>query len=186
MTPADYQQLKAFARIDGALLALLWTMSFACYVIGLSNQFLGLIAIFLAIYTPFFVARRLLLFRNVVLGGAISFFRGWAFVILVFFYGGLLFALVQFIYLNYLDNGYIFSVFDESIKTPEFAAFAAQYGLSEAIEDMMAEFRQIRPIDFALHGLTTNITLGIVLGLPIAFFLQRKDRRSKNEEGSQL
>ncbi len=186
MTPADYQQLKAFARIDGAMVALLWTISFACYVVGLTNQFLGLIAIFLAIYTPFFVARRLRNFRDVALEGTISFLRGWAFVIYVFFYGALLFALVQFVYLNYLDNGYMLSVIEDTIQAPEFAALTAQYGMEDAVDEMMTEFRQIRPIDFAFHGLTSNIMLGIVLGLPIAAFMKRNGGMVKNGNGPKL
>ena len=37
MTPAEYIQLKAFARQDGALLALLLVVVFLLYIIGLSN-----------------------------------------------------------------------------------------------------------------------------------------------------
>ena len=59
MTPIEYVQLKAFARQDGALLALLWVATFLLYIIGVSNQLLGLAAFFLMCYTPFFVGERL-------------------------------------------------------------------------------------------------------------------------------
>ena len=47
MTPQEYTQLKAFARQDGVLLALLWIGGFACYILGLSNPMLGLAAMVL-------------------------------------------------------------------------------------------------------------------------------------------
>ena len=38
MTPEEYKQLKAFSRIDGAMLGAMWIISFAFYVMGMSNQ----------------------------------------------------------------------------------------------------------------------------------------------------
>lgn len=177
MTSAEYIQLKAYARVDGAWLALIWTASFACYVAGLANSMLGLLSILLAVASPFFVARRLKAFRDKVRQGSISFMRSWAFVILVFFYAGLLFALVQFAYLAYLDHGYMLSEIEKATNTPEFAAFAAQYGMGDTVGEMLNEIRLIRPIDFSLNALTTNITLGIVFGLPIAALMKKGDDR---------
>ena len=37
MTAEEYIQLKAFARIDGALLSVMWIASFALYVIGMTK-----------------------------------------------------------------------------------------------------------------------------------------------------
>ena len=75
MTAPEYMQLKAYARQDGFFLALLWTASFACYILGISNQMLGMLAIGLAVMTPFFVAGRLRKFRDEGREGLISFGR---------------------------------------------------------------------------------------------------------------
>ena len=88
MTAPEYVQLKAFARQDGVLLALLWVSSFLLYIMGLSNQMLGMAAIILMLYTPFFVSGRLAKFRDYGREGLISFRRGYAYTVLVFFYGG--------------------------------------------------------------------------------------------------
>ena len=55
ITSIEYVQLKAFARQDGALLALLWVFTSVLYIIGMTNQMIGLAATMLIIYTPFFV-----------------------------------------------------------------------------------------------------------------------------------
>ena len=49
MTPAEYIQLKAFARQDGALLFLLWIASFACYIIGISSPLYATVALVLMV-----------------------------------------------------------------------------------------------------------------------------------------
>ena len=108
MTALEYIQLKAYARQDGFFLALLWIASFVFYIMGLTNQMLGMAAIMLAVATPFFVAGRLRRFRDDGREGVISFRRGYAYTILVFFYGAVLLAVAQFLYFAYFDNGYLF------------------------------------------------------------------------------
>jgi hypothetical protein len=172
MTPVERVQLDAFARVDGVWLSLLWVSSFACYIAGLTNGLLGMVALFLAVMTPFFVARRLRLFRDHARDGVISFMRGWAFVVLVFFYAGLLFALAQYAYFAFLDKGYVVMAIGKLMQTPEFADLMAQYGGVGRLSEALRDFQQVRPIDFALQGLSTNIMIGIVLGIPIAAMLK--------------
>jgi len=172
MTPAEYVQLKAFARIDGLLLALLWVSSFACYIIGLSRPVWTMGALFLALVSPFFVARRLRLFRDVVRDGAISFRRAWAFVVLVFFYAGILFALFQYAYFAFMDKGYFLQSLQQMMSAPETIQIIQQYGMSDSLGESMAQLRSMRPIDLSLNVLTTNIILGILLGLPIAALMK--------------
>lgn len=40
-TREEYEQLKAFARIDGALVGALWIVSFACFIGGFAVPTLG-------------------------------------------------------------------------------------------------------------------------------------------------
>ena len=173
MTAPEYIQLKAFARIDGAMLSLLWIASFALYVVGISSPGYGLAAIILAIVTPFFVGSRLRHFRDDGLEGTISFMRGWVYTILVFFYGGLLFALAQWAYLTYMDQGYLLKAITEALNTPETAAAMKQMGMTESLDESLSMLSQMRPIDLSLNMLTTNILIGVIVGLPIAAILHK-------------
>ena len=56
MTTQEYIQLRAFARVDGTYVGILWIASFACYLGGLSSPMLGLVGGILAVVSPFFVA----------------------------------------------------------------------------------------------------------------------------------
>lgn len=174
MTAPEYIQLKAFARIDGALLSLLWIASFLLYVIGLTSPGYGLAAMILAVVTPFFVGSRLRRFRDDGRNGSISLLRGWVYVIFVFFYGGLIFALAQWAYLTFMDQGFLVKSITQMLSTPETEEALRQMGMGDSLKESLGILGEMRPIDLSLNMLTTNIMIGIVIGLPIAALLQRK------------
>ena len=173
MTPSEYIQLKAFARQDGALLAILWVAAFLLYIIGVSNSILGLAAVMLMLYTPFFVGERLGKFRDYGRAVLISFRRGYAYTIFVFFYGGVLFAIAQYLYFAYMDNGFLLSQFSQMVTTEEAQQMLRQYGMTQMVDESLQEMASIRPIDYALNMLTINISLGFILGIPISLVMQR-------------
>ena len=173
MTAPEYIQLKAFARQDGALLALLWVGAFLLYIIGIQNQLLGLAGIMMMVYTPFFVGERLGKFRDYGREGLISFRRGYAYTVFVFFYGGVLFAIAQYLYFAFMDNGYLLSQFSKMVSSEEVQQMLQQYGMTEMMNESLKEMADIRPIDYALNMLTINISLGFVLGIPISLVMQR-------------
>lgn len=179
MTPVEYVQLKAFARIDGFMLSILWVSSFACYLIGLADPEWTLVALILTLVSPFFVARRLRSFRDEAREGLISFMRGWVFVILVFFYAGLLFALIQYAYFAYLDQGYFFRTMSSMMSSAEAMQVIHQYGMADMFNESMQQMQQMRPIDMALNVLTTNILIGMMVGVPIAAVLKSDVKHTK-------
>lgn len=173
MTAPEYIQLKAFARQDGALLALLWMATFFLYIIGVENQMLGLAALLLMVYTPIFVGERLGKFRDYGREGLISFRRAYAYTVFVFFYGGVLFAIAQYLYFAFIDNGYLMTQFSKMVNSNEAQKMLQQYGMTEMMNESLNEMANIRPIDYALNMLTVNISLGIILGVPISLIMQR-------------
>lgn len=174
MTPAEYIQLKAFARVDGAMLAVLWVASFVCCIVGLRTPLYSMVALGLMVATPFFVGRRLMKFRDFGLGGIISFARGWGYSVYVFFYAAVLLALAQYVYFAYIDQGYMVQTFSKLLASPEARQLAQQYGIQETLKEGLEQFGQMRPIDYALNVLTVNIMAGMLLGMPIAAMLQRR------------
>lgn len=173
MTPAEYIQLKAFARQDGAMLALLWAVAFILYIYGVSSQMLGLAALMLMFYTPIFVGERLGKFRDYGRAGLISFRRGYAYTIFVFFYAGVLFAIAQYLYFAFMDNGFLLNQFSRMVSTEEARQMLEQYGMTKMVDESLQEMANIRPIDYALNMLTVNISLGFILGVPISLIMQR-------------
>ena len=175
MTAPEYIQLKAYARQDGFFLALLWIACFAGYIIGLTSQFVALASMLMVITTPFFVASRLKKFRDEGREGVISFGRGYAYTIFVFFYGAVLLAVAQYLYFAYMDNGYLVNSFAKMMTSEEGRTMLEQYGMTKVVDDSLAEMAATRPIDYALNILTINISLGFILGVPIGLIMPRKN-----------
>lgn len=147
-----------------------------CYIVGMSNPSWLMAAFVLAIISLFFVVRRLRWFRDWVRDGNISFMRSWGFVVLVFFYAGLLFALAQYAYFAFLDHGYFMQMTHTMMSQPESEQLIKEYGMTETLNESLHEMQAMRPIDMALNMLTTNIMLGMLVGIPIAALMKRNTR----------
>ena len=173
MTALEYIQLRAYARADGLKLFLLWLASFACYMAGLRSPGLGLVAFVLALATPFLVTRLLRHFRDDGLQGIISFGRGWGYVVFLFFYASLLFAVAQFVYFNWMDKGYFIDSITQMFSDPTSAAAMKQMGMSATLDQAVQSMQAMRPIDMALNILTSNLLIGCLVALPIAAICRR-------------
>ena len=157
------------------MLSLLWIGALVCYVQGLTNPLLGMVALVLIVISPFYAANRLRHFRDGAREGVISFGRGYAYTVLTFFYAGLLLALALYVYFAFIDKGYLLGHFTNIINSEEGRQVLKMYGMAEQqVKDGLHELALMRPIDYALNMLTVNITAGFVLGLPIAALSQRQ------------
>ena len=184
MTPQEYIQLRAFARQDGALLALLWIGSFAFYMLGLSNPIMGMVAMLAICSSPFYAASRLRHFRDYGREGVISFARSYAYIIMIFFYAGVLLAIALYLYFAFMDKGFLLGKIIETLQSPEGKQAIEAYGMGAEMEENIKFMSELRPIDIALNMLTINIMTGFVVGVPIAAFMQRKvaDNRINNSK----
>lgn len=179
MNVGEYAQMKAFARVDGVLVALVWTASFAFYVAGLAHPALMMVAMLVGLASPVYAGKRLCHYRDGVLGGELSFRRGYAYTALVFLYAALLFAVVQFVYFRFLDNGFVASCLTALTSNPEAMQALKASGMESAFNDALAQMVAVRPIDYALSYFTTNVALGLMLGLPIAGVVSRGAARAQ-------
>ena len=173
-------QLKAFARQDGFLLFLLWIASFAVIVNNPASSWGSL----LAMATPFYVGYLLARFRNYALDGVISFRRALAFSLYTFFYASLLFAVAQFVYFRYLDNGALLTMLIASVKTLE--PFYRAQGISvNELQNSLTMIGQLSPIETAFVFMMQNILIGAFLSFPIAWIGKRSMIHKNLRHGEQ-
>lgn len=176
MSPIEFLQLKGFARQEGTFLGLIWIASFACYIGEFSSPTLGMVALVLAMVSPFFIAMRLRKFRDNARDGIISFRRGLAFCILSFFYASLLFALAQFIYFRFLDHGFLISQYNAMFASPEAKKMMEAMAAGTEIKNGINMIAAMRPIEIAFNFLSMNISIGIILSMPIAALMKSTPR----------
>ena len=172
----DYIQLQAYTRYDGALTAVVWTVSFALYIAGISNPLSMMAGMGLAVFSPFFIAMRLRRYRDCVLDGCISFRRAYIYSFSVFCHAALLFAIAQYVYFAFLDNGYLIGCMTELLSEREAKQMIQAYGMEKAVNESLQAIRTVRPIDYALNNLSLNFIIGLAASLPIAGIMRRERR----------
>lgn len=173
MTSPEYIQLRAFARIDGAMMSLLWIASFALFARGIGNSLAVCGGMLLGLYSLVFAVRRLLRFRDGVRQGSISFARSYGYIVLMFFYASILFAIAQAAYFSWLDGGRLVADISAIVHSADNARALAASGLAAAMDESLGLMAKTTPIEYALNYLTTNIMLGAIVGLPIAAFCRK-------------
>ncbi len=165
------KQLKAFARQDGAILALVWIVAFL-FTMQLSQSMVGNL---LTLSTPFVVAWRLRAFRNNALDGEISYRRALAYSWYTFVYASLIFALAQYLYIRFYDSESLITMMRDSIHA--FGAAYQQMGMNEAqMQESVKLFGTLQPIELVFLFFTQNIFIGLFLSLIIAAFGMRHRR----------
>lgn len=156
-------QLKAFARQDGAILVLFWIASFLSYMYSPETSW----GYLFMISTPFVVCWRMVKFRNYALGGQMSYRRAFAYSCYVFFYAAIVFALVQYVYFRFIDQGQMNTFIMESMRTVE--PFYKQQGMSDAdiaaTRDMMTD---MSPLYKAFIFMMANMLQGFIASFVLA------------------
>ena len=179
LTKPEYIQLKAYARLQGTIMGLLWIASFACFIGSISEPALSFFFNFTIIFIPFLAASFVRYYRDRVLGGTLSFRRAYSYSLLIFFYATLLLAIAQWAYFEFLDQGRMLGSMARTISTPEFAPVLEAYKIPK--EEVLAQLdilSETRPIDFAFTFMWMNIFFGVILSWFIALFTKRSVTRT--------
>lgn len=168
-----YRQMRAYSRYDGIYLAILWLASFALAIIGPTAPIVGAVGNLLVVATPFFVGYRLRKYRDDALGGHLAFKRALLYCLRVFFNGGLLFALLQWAYMKFLDGGRLLQTYRAATSAPEMRPLVKAYGISQS--ELDEALRQMfDPFVLASYSFVIAVTAGVALSLIIAAVVERK------------
>ena len=171
MTIDEYRQLRTYSWYDGIYLAILWTAGFACLIGMPKLPLLSMTSNLITLSTPFFVGYHLKKYRDQGLGGYIDLKTAAVYCIRVFINASILFALVQWAYMKFLDNGYLFNTIISTISTEEGKTVIEAYGLSE--REIKDAFSAITPTQFALTYFVLNTFIGLLLSLILSFIFKK-------------
>ena len=169
MVYEDFKQLTAYSRYDGFYLAIVWSASFACL---LGTAFLPVLAQFsllLTLSTPFFVAYRLRVFREEGRRGVISYRRS----LRVFFNAALIFSLLQWLYMYFIDNGRLLMMVSGLYSSSEGKSTLAAIGIPYN-EFMAALPEAFQPYSLASSSFVSAIMLVGVCSLFIAAVMSKQ------------
>ncbi len=167
-------QLKAFARIDGFVLSVVWLISMWLYIKVPGSVFGPL----LMLSTPFFLTWRLCSFRDKALDGHISVRRSIAYVCYTVFYASLIFALGQYIYFRYLDNGDFLKLLNAGKEIIN--SNSQTFGMAAEDIDMAVETVSLMtPIELVFSFMMNNLVIGAMLSPIVAIFSKMTEKRNR-------
>lgn len=177
-TREEYEHIKAYARIDGAIMGGLWILSFICFIAQFYMPLLSMASMIIGVVSIIVTAMRLKNFRDNILDGVISYWKAYGYSMLTYFYAALLMAAAQYIYFQFIDHGFLISQYTAMTSSPEFKSMMTLYGIkAEEMKLTMDTIASLRPIDVALQFFSTNIILGLVISWPIAALIRSKYKR---------
>lgn len=170
----EYRQLKAFAVQDGTLLGLIWILCLASFVWQLSNPSISIVWIAASIFSIGFAFIRVKKFGTAVKEGELSFGRAWFYSIIMFVCASILMALATYIYFAFIDKGFIVNTYFTIMDAEESKALLKGYDIDDkTFAEAMQQFSELKPIDWTMNILSSNIILGMILSPIIALYAKQ-------------
>lgn len=163
------QKLRTATCQDGLVVSAIWIVSFALYIMSVARPALMPLSLIVGASSAFIVGRRIRIFRDTEMGGHITFREAYLYSALAFSYTIILFAVAQWAYFQFIDGGYMLHCVEQQLAAPEVKqAVKVVPQMADALEQTIDQLKELRPIDFALNYLPTNIIGSLLASLPIA------------------
>lgn len=179
MTATEYKQFKAFARVDGAVLGVIISVTYMFFVLMMTNlqyQWLYLIGL---VSVPVFVSKRVQNYRDNIVQKRVSFNRALAYSASCFGYAALVVAIVTLVYLQFFDHGMFVQNLLKLFSMPEMKQTMVLSGMNPAdLEHELGLLSELRPIDFAVNMITNVFFSGLILSIIIAMFCRRMPKQA--------
>ena len=181
ITVEEYKQLKAFARIDGAILGGIMCGTFFAFIASLSNMAWQLVYLLGIIAVPVFVAMRVRNYRDNIVRKRVSFRRAAAYSMHCFGYSSLILAIVMYVYFQYFDHGMMLTSLRNYFAMPEMQEAMKIYGVDKSIfDDQLAVMSSLRPIDVAFSMISNTLFAGLGCSLLVAVISRRTPKAVNN------
>ena len=181
ITVEEYKQLKAFARIDGAILGGIMCGTFFAFIASLSNMAWQLVYLLGIIAVPVFVAMRVRNYRDNIVRKRVSFRRAAAYSMHCFGYSSLILAIVMYVYFQYFDHGMMLTSLRNYFAMPEMQEAMKIYGVDKSVfDDQLTVMSSLRPIDVAFSMISNTLFAGLGCSLLVAVVSRRTPKAVNN------
>ncbi|MBQ8100334.1 MAG: DUF4199 domain-containing protein [Paludibacteraceae bacterium] len=114
-------------------------------------------------------------YRDTEAGGSLSFYRAFSYIFILYFFAGLIGALVKLLYTQYVNPGYLDGLMEQTLQV-------LQQLKIDLPEDSAGQLRQLMtPVQFTMQSFMADTLLGALLGLLYAPFLRKTEKNDHNE-----
>ncbi|RRD03002.1 DUF4199 domain-containing protein [Prevotella sp. OH937_COT-195] len=188
ITSEEYARMKTCSRTDGALVGVMWAVSFICMIAGFRNPSWSLASMLVGVVSPFYGFSLMRKFCRNVLGDNMGIGIALGYAIMMLLCATLILAGIQLIYFQFIDHGYFIECYGSILRSPEMAKTLESYGLSaQDIDSTITVISEMRPIEVVIQFLAGNVILSVILSIPLAMFAKKNGGQnihdSKGVEG---
>lgn len=180
----NFRQTNAFAMQYGLLLGAWGLLSLAAFVQSFTNVYLSPVSSLMFLATPLLAGWMTFRFRARVSapGEVFTLGRGFAFSYLTGLYAAVWIAAGVFVYLSYVDHGYVFDAYERLLSQPGMAEQLRQNsqlaGLAGGGEltpqSVVVAMRAIPPSNYAGVVIYTTVLFGPLFALVIGLVCRRR------------
>jgi hypothetical protein len=154
------------AMHNGLIMGVIFSVNFLLSVSGITALVLLTYAVSIVILVMLY--RISIQFRDTECEGTISYGKAFSHILLIFFYAALISTVVKFIYLRFIDQTYLETIYQETMKALEAMKFPTNTPEMEQAEKMF------KPLNFSLLYIWSNMLLGTIVGLIMAAFIKKE------------
>ena len=110
------------------------------------------------------------LFRDQECEGVMSYGRGLAYVLLLYFFGGLISSVVKYVFVSWINPEFLPNLLNQSLLILE------NMNLPNTNTEMSMEMleKMLSPVVYATQTLWTNLFIGLLVGLIVAAFTKKE------------
>ncbi|MDD2284799.1 MAG: DUF4199 domain-containing protein [Paludibacter sp.] len=114
-------------------------------------------------------------YRDFECEGYIKYWRVFSYVVLTFFFAGIISSIFKIIYTKYINPEYLSSLFEESMRQIEQNRVLFERLNLPLDDNYFTELeRQMRPVNYSIQTIWMNVLLGAILGLILGGFIKKQ------------
>lgn len=176
---------NSYAMLHGIFLGIWGILSLVFNVLSLTQVWMQLPVMLFTLSSPFFACWLTFRFRREVAPlptQSFSFTAGFLHTFFCGFYASLWVALFVYVYLRFMDGGYVFDLYEQILKAPDFQQALRASGMSATIEPMggvkgmVEQMRALPPSSYASTFFIYSLLLAPFFSLIIGAVSSRKAR----------
>lgn len=153
------------AMHNGLIMGVIFSLNFILSVSGV--PFLHFLSIVIPVIILNLLYKMSVKYRVNECDNTISYGKALLHIIMIFFYAALISTVVKFIYVSYINVGFLDSMFQETMKTME----VMKYPMTG--DDIDNAEKMFKPLSFSFVYIWTNVIMGLITGLIMAAFIKK-------------
>lgn len=133
------------------------------------NPIINFLTYFIMFFCIYLTYRITCKFRDEHNNGELSYGKGWAFIVLLFFFAAIISSVVKYIYFQFINPDYLAELLNLSLLQLEKLSISEEkININDSLEAILS------PINYSLQYLWINTILGALLGVIMAAFTKKE------------